>query len=72
MKPFTYYQPTEIRFGSGRVKEVADAVGRYGKRCLMVTVDKHGPLGGLFDCVRQYLEQGGIAVEHFDGVIPNP
>lgn len=72
MKPFTYYQPTEIRFGSGRVKEVADAVGRYGKHCLMVTVDKHGPLSGLFDCVRQYLEQGGSAVEHFDGVVPNP
>jgi alcohol dehydrogenase YqhD (iron-dependent ADH family) len=37
MKTFSYYQPTEIRFGAGRVVEVGEAVKRYGQRCLLVT-----------------------------------
>ena len=33
-----YFQPTEIRFGRGRLAEVGQGVARYGKRCLIVTV----------------------------------
>ena len=74
MKPlsFNYFQPTEIRFGAGRLSEVADAVARYGKRCLLVTVPATGVLAPLFDRVKGYLAQSGIEVEHFDGVVPNP
>ena len=38
MKAFDYYQPTEIKFGWGRVEEIGEVVSRFGKRCLMVTV----------------------------------
>ncbi len=72
MHPFTYYQPTEIRFGVGRVQEVAEVVGRFGKRCLLVTTAKTGSVAPIFERVRNLLENGGIAVEHFDGVIANP
>ena len=72
MKPFDYSQPTEIRFGKGRVSEIADAVGCYGTRCLMVTTPSEGALEKIFERVLGYLEQGGIEVSHFSGVVPNP
>lgn len=72
MRSFDYFQPTEIRFGSGRVSEVASAVARYGKRCLLVTTPSEGALKGIFDRVIDYLEQDGIAVSHYTGVVPNP
>ncbi|MGC9522927.1 MAG: iron-containing alcohol dehydrogenase [Anaerolineae bacterium] len=74
MKQFNYFQPTEIRFGRGRLAEVGEVVAQYGKRCLLVTVatDSAPVFGELFGRVKQYLDEAGIAVEHFDGVVPNP
>lgn len=37
MKDFAYFQPTELLFGAGRIKEVGEVVARFGKRCLLVT-----------------------------------
>jgi len=42
MKSFDYFQPTAIRFGPGRISEVADIVGQYGTRCLVVTTPPEG------------------------------
>jgi alcohol dehydrogenase class IV len=74
MKQFTYFQPTEIRFGRGRLSEVGEAVKQYGTRCLMVTVSAEGSpvFGPLFERVKTYLKGDGVTVEHFDGVVPNP
>jgi len=72
MRSFEYYQPTEIRFGAGRVAEVGEAVARFGKRCLLVSESRSGPLGPLCVKVRKCLEDSGVSVAHFDGVIPNP
>ena len=72
VKAFNYAHPTEIRFGVGRLREVGEVVARYGRRCLLVTVPAEGALAGLFERVRQYLGEAGLAVEHFAGVIPNP
>ena len=72
MKSFNYAHPTEILFGVGRLGEVGQVVDRYGKRCLLVTVPAEGALVALFDRVKGYLSDAGIAVEHFAGVIPNP
>jgi alcohol dehydrogenase class IV len=72
MKSFQYFQPTEIRFGAGRVAEVGEAVRRFGNRCLLVTDSQSGPLGSLYIRVKQYLEDAGVSAAHFDGAIPNP
>lgn len=74
MKPFNYFQPTEIRFGRGRISEVGEAVARYGKRCLLVTVPTESApvFSQLFGRVKGYLAGCGVEVEHFDGVVPNP
>lgn len=74
MKDFSYFQPTEIIFGCGRIKEIGETVAKYGKRCLLVTVDKAKapPLVPLYDKVKASLKAAGVEVEHFTGVIPNP
>ena len=74
MKDFSYFQPTEIVFGCGRIKEVGETVAKYGKRCLLVTVDKEKapPLVPLYDKVKASLKAAGVEVGHFTGVIPNP
>ena len=74
MKSFNYYQPTEILFGCGRIKEVGEIVAKYGKRCLLVTVDEEKalPLVPLYDKVKASLKTAGVDVAHFTGVIPNP
>ncbi|MFZ2055048.1 MAG: iron-containing alcohol dehydrogenase [Candidatus Aminicenantales bacterium] len=72
MKAFRYFQPTEIRFGSGRLSEVGQAVSRWGKRCLLVTVPEFPAFSPLYARVKGLLQNAGLAVAHFDGVIPNP
>jgi alcohol dehydrogenase class IV len=72
MKNFVYYQPTEVRFGRGRVREAGEIVARFGGKCLLVTVPEFPALAPLFARVKGILEEKGIAVAHFDGVIPNP
>ncbi|MCC7208928.1 MAG: iron-containing alcohol dehydrogenase [Anaerolineae bacterium] len=72
MKPFSYFQPTDIRFGSGRIREVGEIVRSFGARCLMVTTANTGDLAAIFARIRGILEAAGVAVAHFDGVIPNP
>lgn len=72
MKSFTYHQPTEIRFGRGRIQEVGQAVARLGSRCLLVTVPETAEFGGLFGRVKGLVRAAGVKAAHFDAVIPNP
>ena len=72
MKKFNYFQPTEIRFGEGRLEELGEAVSRYGKNCLLVTVPEIPEFSELFGRAKKILKDKGINVVHFDGVIPNP
>lgn len=72
MKDFSYYQPTEIIFGCGRIKEVGEIVAKYGKRCLLVTVEPFCALEAVFEKVKASLKAAGVEVAHFSGVIPNP
>ncbi len=72
MKPFNYFQPTSIHFGSGRVNEVGKIVSCYGKRCLLVTVPEFDAIAPIYAKVKKSLEAAGVEVAHFDGVIPNP
>ena len=72
MKPFEYFQPTEIRFGRGRISEIGEAIAQYGKRCLVVTEANIEALEPVISKVKKSLEEAGVAVARFDGVIPNP
>jgi alcohol dehydrogenase class IV len=72
MKSFDYFQPTEIRFGPGRIREVGEVVSRFGKRCLLVTRPETEASVSVLADVKKGLEEAGVSVKHFDGVIPNP
>lgn len=72
MEPFTYHQPTEIIFGSGRVAEVGELVARFGKRCLIVSRPKDGTLEELYVRIKEHLRESGVEYRHYGGVIPNP
>ena len=72
MKAFNYFQPTEIVFGSGRVKEIGHISRKFGTNCLLVTVAGFDAVTPLYSRVKQYLIEAGMLVTHFDGVIPNP
>ena len=73
MKSFTYFQPTEIRFGRGRLDEVGDVSAQFGKRCLIVTGSVFPTMeSAAFDRVKSSLQNAGVEWVHFDGVIPNP
>lgn len=72
MKAFDYFQPTEIRFGRGRVAEIGQVVARFGKRCLIVTVPPFPEIEPVFDKVKDVLVEKGVEVAHFDEVVPNP
>lgn len=72
MKSFTYFQPTEIRFGSGSTNDIATIVKRYGTRCLVVSTEAGDKLPDRFKRVIMLLRENNIEVLHFDGIIPNP
>jgi alcohol dehydrogenase class IV len=72
VNPFNYFQPTELRYGAGRLSEVGEVVRQYGNRCLLVTVPTEAVFEPLFSRVKQLLSESGIEHEHFDGVVPNP
>jgi len=72
VKAFSYFQPTELRFGTGRVGEVGEAVARYGKRCLLVTTPTDAVMEPLFTRIKRILADSGVECLHFDRVVPNP
>jgi len=69
---FDYFQPTEILFGEGRLKEAGEATRRFGRRCLLVTVPEIPVFKELYRTITMVLKEAGLDVFHFDGVVPNP
>lgn len=71
MKEFTYFAPTEIIFGCGKVNVIGDVAKRYGSRALLVT-DNSRPMAVNVEKVMNLLREAGLNAAHFDGVKPNP
>ncbi len=72
MKTFNYFQPTDIRFGYGRVKEIGDIVAQFGKRCLLVSRPVSNVFEPVMERVKKSLSDTRVSFVHFNGVIPNP
>lgn len=72
MNNFNYFQPTEIRFGCGRINEIGEVVSEIGKRCILVTVPIFEAIRPAFEKVKKSLSDAGVCVTHFDKVVPNP
>ena len=73
MADFTFYQPTRLCFGAGKLETVGEVVKAYGNSCLLVTTtNEEDVLRPLYDRVKGILEKAGVRYVHFDEVVPNP
>ena len=70
--PFTFFVPTQIRFGAGKLNELKTIAPTLGKRVLLVTRPRKGSLKSTYEVVEKLLEEVGISYTYFDEVIPNP
>ena len=69
---FNHFLPVNIIFGKGRVNEVGNLSKPYGSRALIVTGRSSAKKSGLYDKVRNSLEDAGIESVLFDNVSQNP
>jgi alcohol dehydrogenase class IV len=69
---FTYQQPTEIRFGQGRLEELGEVVAALGKRALLVTGPVRDDRRSTLERAKASLQRAGVLVAHFAGVVQNP
>ncbi len=69
---FTYFLPTKIVFGQGKINDLGDLVKGIGKRALIVTGGKSAKSTGLLDKVVKQLDEAKIGHVHFDKIVPNP
>lgn len=70
--PFTFFVPTQIRFGAGKLNELKTIAPTLGKRVLLVTRPRKGSLKATYEVVEKLLEKVGLSYTYFDEVIPNP
>lgn len=71
MKAFTYYSPTEIIFGCGKLNETAKLAKRFGNKALLVTGNGKSSVNAARR-VLELLQGEGIETAHYDGAAPNP
>lgn len=69
---FSYEQTTKIVFGRGKIDSIGEITSQYGKNVLLVTESVNSPLAPLYERVKGLLQQAGLTVHHYDGVVPNP
>ncbi len=72
MQNFTYHNPTKLIFGKGQVEELKNEVPKYGKKVLMVYGGGSIKRNGLYDQVKDLLNEIGAQVFELAGVEPNP
>jgi alcohol dehydrogenase class IV len=72
MRNFNYFQPTEIIYGSGRVKDLGELAKPFGNKCLLVTTPTIPALEPMYERVKKLLTDAGLDMAHFDQVQPNP
>jgi len=72
MKNSTFYMPTQVRFGTGRLDELTDILPLHGKRGLLVSRPADGSLKNTYDRLKTLLAGVGVQLFHYDKVVPNP
>ncbi|MCR5108376.1 MAG: iron-containing alcohol dehydrogenase [Lachnospiraceae bacterium] len=69
---FDHYLPVNILFGCGRVHEVGNTVKKYGNKALIVTGMSSAKKSGLYDLVKDHLQEAGVDSLLYDQVSQNP
>ncbi len=68
----TIYLPREMRVGGGALRETAAALATFGFSRPTIVTASFMKTSGRVQSLVDVLEQGGIACEVFDGVLPDP
>lgn len=64
--------PSQLRFGAGRINELAAISTGLGNRCLMVSRPVNGSQKQTYKKINTILSEVGVKVFHFDEIVPNP
>lgn len=73
MNKFTFAYPTRVYFGEGIVKQAFDAeLDKVGKTVMLAFGGGSIKKNGIYDEMKNLLEQAGKRVIDFSGIMPNP
>lgn len=73
MNKFTYTYPTKVYFGDGSAREgLWVELGKYGPAVLLAYGGGSVKKNGIYDEIRQILEEAGKRVVDFSGIMSNP
>ena len=72
VEKFTFQAPANIMFESGASHKIAELVGHYGARRVMLVTDKGVRTAGLTKAAEESLSAAGVAVTVFDAVVADP
>ena len=73
MNTFVFSYPTKVYFGQGMVKEaLTKELSRMGKTVMLAYGGGSVKKSGVYDTVKNLLEDAGKEVVDFSGIMPNP
>lgn len=73
MQKFTYYAPTEVVFGKGAERNVAEEIKKWnGSRIMLIYGGSSVKKSGLLERIKNTLSDAGLSYQEFGGVKPNP
>lgn len=73
MDKFTFSYPTKVYFGEGCAKEALSAeLGRFGETVMLAYGGGSVKKNGIYDEIKDLLNQAGKKVVDFSGIMPNP
>ena len=73
MNNFIFQNSTKVYFGRGCVREYLGCLsGKFGKRVMLAYGDNEIKDNGIYDEIKNILEQGGKEIVEFAGISPNP
>lgn len=72
MKDFTFFAPTRILFGKGKIAELPAQIKKIADKVLLVYGGGSVKRSGIYDTFTALLKKEGIAWEELSGVEPNP
>ena len=69
---FTYYIPTRILFGAGKLNELATCALPGKKALIVISSGKSMRANGYLDRVIDLLKKNGVGSVVYDKILPNP
>lgn len=69
---FSFYNPTDIIFGSGRLAELGDRRMPGGKALLLMSNGKSAKVSGAYERTLEQLRRAGVEVAEFAEIMQNP